>query len=212
MPSQSEFEDKLDQLADYAESINDEVVESDVENIISQEYREEEYELTGHHCLHGDSTYVVAGHPDQPYFVIMYFLSVVQNLARSLPQEVVDGIIIDSESPAEGEMDRSMQAAYKLLEEIPPAEKQMYNLQTFLVISSSIVATSLITQEEHNLESVELGKKIFPYENRFRLSDYNDAVQAVVGAGTRTGTWISRTMNIDFDEDDPEDTTLSLNY
>jgi len=94
MPDQSEFDTTLNVLADYVEDIGDQILQENIENILTAEVKGEEYFLTGHRCEGKEnSIYIVAGHPDLRYFHVVYALSLGRNIGTRLDEEAIDALV-----------------------------------------------------------------------------------------------------------------------
>lgn len=209
MPSPEKFDQTLETLAEYVEDVGDDIAERNVPNVLDATIGGTDYSLTGHRCTRGDSRYVVAGHPELRLVTVVYFLSIINNLAADLDNEVAESIV-DEEYEDEDELRR--EAAEILLDRVPREEMDAFRSYCYLFISASTHETSFFSNEDGSLLLFGVGDDIFPYEESFGISDFYDAVRTTVSTGERGNRLVSRSVFIEVDEESPEETEVTLNF
>jgi len=221
MPTQKKFEETLDTLEKYVEEIGDELVESNIEDIASGTVHDEEYSLIGHHC-EGDkeSMYVVAGHPDLRFFTVLYFFSIERYVGTQLPDNQINDILNkDEKSRSNDETDftdeeryhRQKQVGRLLIERLSDADRAALESYIFMMISSDNNKLFINTRK-NSINEFTIETRIFPYEERFSISFFYEAVESTVSAGRRGTSLMERTLFVQVDEEDPYNTELELNF
>lgn len=205
MFTDEELTDVLALLADYSRQIGDEVLVENEPGIVSTE---EGAELRGNRLAHGEHIYLCAGHEEREYFSILFFASLTQNIANSLSEDVAAEIVESRNEEAVENV--NMQAVNILLSEIPEATMTNLNANLFLVTSSGLYGTNFDVSQSGTLRGFHIEKKIFPNTNSFDVSRYNEAVQAVVSGGTRASTYLSQSIHLDIDADNPGDSEIEI--
>lgn len=209
MPNRENFDNVLTQLAQFAEDIGDEVViESDPQIIVREDGEREETEYIGHSCTHGNTVYFVAGLPEQRYVEIIYPYSLLQNIANHLSPAVAQGVVDDNYEETE---DVRMEAAESLLNDVPQEKMDYFRSHLYLTISGGTYATNVQSNNDGSLTFIEICKNIFPFEDSFDISSYNDSVQLVASAGTRAQNVINNTVYIYQDDENPEESEIVIN-
>lgn len=208
MTNPEQFEEVLDNLSRYVQKINDEITAESVEGIAEITYHGEQIELTGHRCIHGAHIYTVAGHPEIEYFNIGYLISLAQNIGNRLPDGIVQRLVTDLDG-VELE-DARYQAGVQLLDQVQRQSMDSFKLGLFLIASNTSTATTLENNDEGSLLAYSVSKKIFPYQEDFTISDFEEAAQTVVSTGSRARSVLARGIHLNVDQERPERTELTL--
>lgn len=118
MPSEDEFESFYEKLPDKISAIGDEI-KGDLTSHRHMSVGGED--AIGYWCLHGQEEYVIYTKPDQEFYKIIYFGSIIPGLARSLDDELIEDLLEDySDDELESMFERPD------VKEIAPAEVQQY--------------------------------------------------------------------------------------
>lgn len=208
MPTTEDYEAVMSTLADWAEDIGDTVVGENEPDLFEIETEDGELEsVGGHRVQHGDNIYFVVGAPDNRFLSVTYPLSLLANLTSSIPVEIAEVVVDDSIDEEEVQFE----AAKILLNEVPQAEMEQLNYHLFMIVSAGSIETTIDRNEKGSIVSFNVSRKIFPYEDSFRISHFNDAVQQVVTAGVRGAQILQNSVHLEIDEDDPRETKLEIN-
>lgn len=204
MADSDALEAKLDTLAEYVERIDDQLEDEFVEGIVTADDGEVQY--LGHRCFHGDNVYLIAGHPDEEYIRLMYFLSTVQNIAGALPEEVAREMVAAEDTEA----DVQSLAATKLLDEVDREIMNRFHERILLYTISESFGTTIHTNDADSVTHVELEKRIFPADPNFSISKFNTAVQALISGGVRARSVFRQSLHLSVDEEHPEETEFEI--
>lgn len=210
VPTESEFEATLDQLKEYVEDLDDLITHERAEGIVTyaSERDGEEYAFTGHRCMHEDSTYLIAGHPKFRFVSILYYLSIRKFISSSISEELAESIV-----DQELEDENLFNEAYEVLLENTPAEEiEAVSTYLYMMVSSGDQDTSVGINDGDPLDIVAISSHTFPYEQSFGISDFYDTKRSVLSAGERMNELISKTIYLNLDESNPEDSKLNFNY
>lgn len=211
MPSPEEFELALTEIREYVEAVGDKVVDERVEGIITTEFFDEEKTFIGHRCESGDGpTYIVAGHPDHRFFLIGYFLSIRQNLANEISEEAARKVLESRE--VDGEDAPKLQAIDVLLSEMSEQNMETLTSYLYLMLSSSTVGVNLYFTDDGIIDFYNVGRQIHPYEEKFGLQDFYDALTAVENIGEMGSRLVGRTIWLDTSGNSPEEYSIHLNF
>jgi len=215
MPDQEMFETALDETASYVRGIGDEVIERDVEGIIEGSVRGEHYSLTGHRCKgDGQSTYLVAGHPEFRFFSVAYFFSLEKYVGSQLPDELADNIVSqitdDPDQPDPGSKHRI--AGRELLDRVDEGEMAALESYMFMFISGGTNTTVIQTTDNGTISGFVVSTDFFPFEESFSIREFSDTVKRSVTGGRRGNKLVERTVFTELDEKEELEAKVRLNF
>lgn len=241
MPTEEEFQEAKERLAQYVEDINDEVDGGlDARGGIGIGGSEVE----GFWCKHGSSWYAIVGEPNKKYFEIHYPRLILPNIAQRLeedaveellseytedeieealeqrdqfeqiepediPEEVVQHLELDEsieEIREADELPEELEDVYMRRRDYLASEEWLHSLDEELMqdikyhlkkeLTAPEVGFTLIPQDSDVIHGFQVTKKIYPYEDEFRLQEFNDSVQAVVSIGVSGDSFLGTTFGI----------------
>lgn len=210
--SSADLHATLDLIENYVTDMGHTVDQDFVDELFAVEVENESVWLTGHRCHKEDQVYVVGGHPDLRFMPVVYFFSLTNDIGQFLNDEVVDNLITESDLDVDEDLPPEEEAATYLLSKLDRSE--MDSLQNYLqtMITGTTHETQLYTTSSGILEGFNIGKRIFPYERDFGISEFNDAVRTVTEGGARGDRLLRRTININQLEEEPGEVDISLNF
>lgn len=209
MPSEREFNLALDEIANYVRDIENKVIEENVEELVVYEDRnEEEYNFSGHRCAHDESVYIVAGHPDFRFMSVVYFASITEYIARGLSEEKATEIL---EVEPNGDFDILGAAAHELLKNVDDGLMNALNSYLYTMASGSSHITEVKTLNDGTISYIALESKIFPYDSNFNISEFNEKVVSIVGAGEQINKLLPRTIGLSEPDEDSDKFELEIN-
>ncbi|WP_336358648.1 hypothetical protein [Haloarcula sp. CGMCC 1.6347] len=160
-------------------------------------------------CRHGNDTYNIIEQTNINAFLIRYDFSLIRIIASRLSDEQIEGRIEDeldddrnvnipeslleaSESEdaelvvqtSDDELPPEMQAAEKIIESLENDSLERFGLNLFQKASHPEVATELVRTTDGFFEGFRISRKIFPDDEGFNLTEFNNSVQSVMSVGT----------------------------
>lgn len=129
-------------------------------------------EISGIRVSRASYTYDVLGSPDMDYIVVRFGFSLLENL-KSVPG-VDDPVAL-----------------------LQNADMNKLVLNLLREISHPSVEVGIETTEEGVLAAFQVKRKLFPSDERFGVSEFEDAVRAVVAQGDKGIKYIQLALEID---------------
>lgn len=213
MPTETELQAALDEVAGYVDLLDHEILARDVENIV--EYEDDqgnEYSLTGHRCSFDDATYLVAGHPELEFMAVVSFISINGFIQTGLTEEGVTNILDETDR----EEYSKAKAADELLGRIDDDTMGALDFYLHSLISGDSYRTAIERSNNGNIHHIVLERKLFPYHSDFTVRRYNDVVTSVLSPGEKATKAVSRTIGLvqpeDESEAEPAEYELTLNF
>lgn len=206
MPREQEIEDKLDELAGYAEKLGHEV--DKVEEEIDGE------KIRGIVCSTGAHHYqiVASVSRDIDYFEVSYPFDLQQIIARELKRRN-EGEEVEID-PDEDE-DYMKEARKKL---VGLTNSQYKKVQVGLIerITTTEASYEIETINDFGVRGFSVQKKIFPFEEDFGIKELNAAARTVMFKGILGGVFLGHSYEVmDFlegrletDEENNEDSEI----
>lgn len=179
MPTDEQFQTRLDEVPEVVEGIGDAVVEE-------LEGRDEsDAPLRGFACSHGDHTYRVLASPDWEFLLVSYDYDAVRDVAVG---RAVQAAGPDQRDVTVGSED--LQAARETLAERLAAmdDGELAALRTQLLELGTDGAMEFDVDTGDRPDHVvgfAARKKLYPYDEGLSLQAFNDCVQRVVNVGLR---------------------------
>lgn len=211
MPSEEEVTSVLESLAQFVVDIGDEVLHQDLERVLSGTLNKEvgELELRGHICNSNRVTYYIGAHQDFRGVLIAYHLSLTESIAAEFSKDQAESILDGLPGDIQ-EGDPRILAAKYLIQEADPEEVRSF-ISYFRIYASDTNYHLNINQfDTSGLKGYSIERMIFPYEDRFTIKEFNDAVTTVISGGTRSSEILKRNVKLAIDEDNP--TRSSITY
>lgn len=211
MVPEQKVSDALDTLAGHVEDIGDRITHSHVEGIFETIPNDEigPIQLRGHRCLSDDNVYYVAAHRDLRSVFIIYHFSLVETIANELTHEVAETVLsavgIDGQ-----ESDPRMATASYLLEDAEQSEMQAFKSHFKIAASGESYLTNITATDSCAFGGYSLERMIFPYEDKFSIREFNDAVTAIVSGGVRSAEIVRQNLALAVDKDEPANTSINF--
>lgn len=202
-------------IEELVTAIGDEVVDT-------QTVGEDENEAKIYACQHGDSVYRITDVPGHPYYEIAFVFRLVGAIANRLDDDTVKELtgeepergfsaeadvlpkatedVADEEPKTElviaGENGStpSYEAAKEVLKEIDDEVMDRFGYNLFQELSNPMVAITMRTLDDGSIELFEVSRKIFPEDEGFSLTEFNNSVQAVISKGVFGRNMVSSTL------------------
>lgn len=162
----SDFEELLDEIREYVK-----MTEGTVEQELGPDIQEGR-EISGIRVSRASYTYDVLGSPDMDYLVVRFGFNLIENLNNT------PGV----EDPV------------ALLRNNADTNKLLLNLMR--EVSHPSVEIGVETTDEGVLAGFTVERKLFPSDDRFGVSEFEDAVRAVVAQGDKGIKYIQLTLEI----------------
>lgn len=212
MPAESEVDEALDRIAEYAEELNHVVQIRDNPNILQAEPNNQsaELELRGHQCEYEDHLYYVGAHEDWSHAILVYYLSLQQNVSAWIDEDEAMAII--EAAGLEGDGNPRMKAARYLLDNADLEESQAFGSYFTTVAADSSHFTQVHRTDSGIFRAYSIERKILPYEDNFSIRDYNEAATAVIGAGQKSNALAISSTGIRYDEENPAESAVDFGY
>lgn len=208
MSTENNFEEQLAVLSRYSRDVGDIVEEEDIPRLLSGVFGEEEFTLTGHRCRRGDQIYGIAGHPELRFISIIYVLNINTNIGLSLDEEEAKQLVEDYADKDE----LWLKAGEVILDNIDRSAMEAFKNYLFMFGSTVGSEVQLNTNDKGSVVGFVASRKIFPYEDNFGIDKFDDAVVSVINAGSRVNRLAARTILVEFDEENPEESSAQLNF
>lgn len=178
MASSQEFNDGLRIMAEFVDTIGDEIVQ----DLSGQ--TDQGASIDGYQCRHGSHQYQIIGTQIWEYFTIRYPYNAAQHHAAlsaaadaKLPSpEGAQEIQVDVDDAA---INRSIS---EIRDEIKSDELDETRLDLMELLSEPGFAPNLEMDQEL-ITGFTIDKKVFPYGDGFDISDFENAVQGIVSIG-----------------------------
>lgn len=206
------LDDALDQIATYAVDLGDTVIEASVEDLL--QFTGDggtEYVLRGHRCEFKGFSYVVAGHPELRFVVVVFQYDIGAGLVDKLDDTAIEALADNLEDNLVEEVnaDRNKLAAERLLEHVE--RQELLDLQYRLVRLSagSETAVELNSQIPGEMRYVFVTEQLFPYEQRFSIEQFASCRSRVGSLSEAAQTAVERAISVERDKGEPP--TLSIN-
>lgn len=195
--SREDFNDKLEELTEYAERVGDTIEEGELTTEDGLAY--------GFRASRGNHSYVVHANPQDinEYFNITYPYNLVGDIARleMLQQNNVDTLEdidfapqSDETSGVPFDIDIGKQKLIEIAQENPEGQSK---LREALIDKVSSPECSYSIQHENGvIMAVELTRRIFPYNTEFSLSEYHRSVQTVISIGLPARNLLQRAHGV----------------
>ena len=130
------------------------------------------------------------------------------------PEDITEGLIeqLDiemsiTEIKEADELPEELDDMYLGGEEYLASEEWLYSLESGLMqdikyhlrekLSSADVAYGLIPENDDIIYGFQVSKSIFPYEEEFRLKEFNDCVQATISVGVAGNNFLTTTFGLE---------------
>lgn len=201
MPTEEEFIRSLETIESYIVEVKDEIEETYEYGV---EDRLEENQA-GFTCRRGGYTYYVSGEVGDKYFQLTFPFNFQSSLASGLTEETAENYLDNAGvSTEETGEDLKYLAAKRILMNMESEDRQ--DLLFYLVerLSSPHTAYQLI-MDDQDFQGFEVVRRIFPYEEDFSLSTFNDSVQSVVSVGAKGAKFLQKTFKLDIQKAGTED-------
>lgn len=209
MPTESEIDEALSLVADYAESINFTVTQRDVNNLLVADEESGEIRFRGHILKYGDYTLRIGANPEVNEMPIVHHFSFLETVALELPEEhakaVVEAVDVDL-----GETDPRMAAASYLIASVDEQKVREFNSRFKVDAINEQTVFTLTGDQEQHFTGYAVSKSIYPYRDSFSVKELGDAVVAVGEMAKRNNEIISQSIELDIRENDPTSTRLSF--
>lgn len=187
------LETALDRIATYAVDTGDAVTERHAGELVEfSTDRGEKHTLSGHRCSTDGSTYLVAGHPELRFVVVIYPYDIPAGLSNQLDdttfEELTDGEV--------DETGRGTTAAKQLLTGVE--QQRLADIQYQLRRLSAGSETTVEFIDE--TLAVFVTEQLFPYEQRFSIEEFAACRSRVVSLGETVQAAIERAISVELDE------------
>ncbi|MDY6775362.1 MAG: hypothetical protein SV253_04705 [Halobacteria archaeon] len=196
MPSQREFDTKLRELSNYVERIGDEVT-GEVEG------EADGSPLHGYECDHGGHKYRIIGTQDWEYFILRYSYqiygdyAVAQKLQRAeVPEASEDQEVNINVDLTDQDLQNAKQELYQQLSQESQEEVAQVRQKMIQMLSTPESAISFVPDDSQQIHGFNIDRKIFPYSERFCLSEFNRSVQTVVSLGFKGVEYLKNSYGI----------------
>ncbi|MBS1264098.1 MAG: hypothetical protein MAG715_01298 [Methanonatronarchaeales archaeon] len=202
MPTEEEFIKALELIESYIAEIDDEIEERSelgVEDIVDENG-------AGFTCKHGDYTYHVVGRPENRYLQIIFPFNFQQVLTIVLTEENAENYLdsIGASTEETGE-DFKLFAAKEMLKSLEPEEQRSLMFYLLERLASPHTGHRTIFDDQGAFQGFQVERRVFPYEEGFSLSTFNDSVQSVVSVGARGARFLQKTFRLQIEGAGTED-------
>ncbi|XGI84102.1 hypothetical protein ACEU6E_02320 [Halorutilales archaeon Cl-col2-1] len=196
MPSQREFDTKLRELSNYVERIGDEVT-GEVEG------EADGSPLHGYECDHGGHKYRIIGTQDWEYFILRYSYqiygdyAVAQKLQRAeVPEASENQEVNINVDLTDQDLQNAKEELYQQLSQESQEEVAQVRQKMIQMLSTPESAISFVPDDSQQIHGFNIDRKIFPYSERFGLSEFNRSVQTVVSLGFKGVEYLKNSYGI----------------
>lgn len=212
MPENSKRESEIELLKSLVYEIGDEV-NSDLDGSVFG-VPDGEGEIFGFWCSRGDNSYVIIGAEERRYFTVISLSSLVGTIARKLDEDEIDELSGDEsdldsstrdlEDEPDEDIRRLNQAAVNWLEEVDDELMDEIKFHLRERLSSPEVAFDMKTSDKDALLGFSVERKIFPYEEDFGISEFDQSIQAVISVSVLAQNFLGESFDIEsFDIAEP---------
>lgn len=192
MVSNVEFEERLDVIADWLDSVDAEITR-EVEGTFGKSDRR----IEGYAVQYGGSSVKVFGSPDTEYVSITYSFSPVGTIAlsRLQSQAKVEGTDTSKLSKAELEEYRQTATA-DLRSHFDDEELGRIYHGLFELLGADAYAID-VRMEDRIIREAQVSKKLFTADDRVGLQRFADTMQAVASKGALGNAYLRRAYELD---------------
>ena len=188
----SEFYDELGKIASYALSVGDLIVGQVPEN-----------DRLGFQIMREDEQYEVSGTPHNRYFTIEHHIRLTDRLQTALERDhdllaqLIEQYDIDEREHPDDEQLKQIAALYRVANiNSGEQEKILTELQEYMSQTPCRKEWLLAGQDDQIWDGIKIQYQIYPYEERFSLSEYDPAVQTTLNVVRSTSRHINDELQL----------------
>jgi len=208
MPTESEFQLALEEVARYVESIDNSIEDENVEELAG--YEDEEgvkYTFSGHRCSNEGTLYIVVGHPEFEFFSCIQYLGIKSFIGEALSEEDIDWILGEDLETNQDRREAAVEELFSRMDE-NEIEKAATNIKMHVSGSGSYSAEVEIHKEAYSFALVE--RKLFPYRDDFDIKEFYDTVMLVDNVSQKAQEAIYDSIRLYVPESEDEEYSLEV--
>lgn len=211
MPTEEEVDEALTTLAAYTEDLSHIIHNRGNPAILHGKPNEQigEIEYRGHRCGNESEVYFIGLHPELRYGIVVYFLSLQQNVAEWITEEQAE-MVLDAAGIENSGNDR-MKAASYLIDNSDQDSADAFDSYFRTVAGGGDHYTQVHRTDNGTFQSFAIERRIFPYEDEFSISDFSDAIHSVIGNGQKASALTMSSVSLSFDEENPGESAVEFN-
>lgn len=202
--SSESVEEVLEEFEEYVEKTGDEVFDR-----FSTEDADAGY-IAGLGCNRGGNTYLVSTAEELNSVNIEFQYRVVNDFATMEEGEEADEadedntvISVGSDEPPEEVQERKKEME-EFLQNIDDETKERFYIDVLSKLQNESMAWEIQKENVHDIVGFSLFYRLFPYDDKVSLKDFDTAVQALLSTGIPVRAYIQYTYSLQSDTADSE--------
>lgn len=200
--SSESVEELLDEFEEYVEKTGDEVFDR-----FSTEDDDAGY-IAGLACNRGANSYLITTAEEFDFVAIEFQYRVVNDFtSMDEGDEGVedDGTVISvrSEEPPEDVQERKTEME-EFLQNIDDETKERFHIEVLNKLQNESMAWEIQTENDHDIVGFSLIYRLFPYDDKITLKEFDTAVQGLLSTGIPVRAYIQYTYSLQSETADSE--------